>query len=235
MGKYPKIKFIIDFKEDKKNALRFLGDTNEWKKERFFPSELQYVLQNKLAQKEKQRIVNNFVKQYFLKNEFEIKIGVRAIANEWMSIGRYFFDLVDKLFYDHPWPKGNYVGYASIFNMFPRDIEKKTFSFPYRKEDVSWAIKVIAHEMLHFIFFDYLNKVYRYTQNTQIKNKNSNFIWQLSEALNNIIENSRSYRKVIPIKKLSKPYPGNEKIYKKLLAQWNKKNDIKKLLDSALG
>lgn len=82
--------------------------------------------------------------------------------------------------------------------------------------------------MLHFIFFNYLEKNFNLRENSKIKGRANNYIWKISEVFNNVIESWEPYRKIIEIK--THPYPGTEKIFNKMKDQWKRKQDINWLL-----
>ena len=114
--------------------------------------------------------------------------------------------------------------------MFPRNIQDKTFYFPYSK-DLHDPLGTIAHEMLHFIFFDYIKKKYGIKQDDEFKGKDPKFVWQVLETFNTVIENWKPYKKIFNAWKNCKPYPGCEKMFAKMIKQWNLKQDIDEFLD----
>lgn len=232
MKTYPRIKFLIKQEQDVKNARWFLLASSSWTRQRYFPFELQYILSKEFSQKERQKIVSTFSKNFYKSKKGDIQEGNKAVSHEWKNVEKNYFNLVDKLFSNHPWPKGNYRGYASIFNMYPRNIKQKTFSYPYRKEDARRAARVIAHEMLHFIFFDYINLNYKLNENSKIKHREPRFVWKVSEVFNTIIENSKQYSDIFPhVPGVSKPYPDCVKVYDEALKLWKKNQNTKQLLD----
>lgn len=88
--------------------------------------------------------------------------------------------------------------------------------------------------MLHFIFFDYIKKKYGINENDKFRNKNQKYVWQVSETFNTVIENWGPYMKIFNAKKKATPYPGCEKMFISMTKQWNKKQDVKNLLDKWL-
>jgi hypothetical protein len=225
MAKHPKIIFCLDIYAEQENALNFISKES-WYKKRFFPTGLYKSISREKDFEKQKNILNKFIAEYYRKNKNEINQGLKTIETNWKDIEKKYFDFISLIFHEHGWPKGKYVGYASIFKMFPRNIENKTFSFPYKKQKFRWSIKVIAHEMLHFIFFDYIHKIYGLSE---IKGRN--YVWKVSESFNCVMENWKPYREMLSLKKISKPYPGCEKIYSKMATDWVQHQDVKKLLD----
>jgi hypothetical protein len=81
----------------------------------------------------------------------------------------------------YPWPDGNYICYISIFNCNPRFIKEKEFQAFYKHN--ATTNYVCAHEMLHFIFYDYLDKNFKGKYKTLCES----VIWKLSEVFNDVV------------------------------------------------
>ncbi len=232
----PKVKLAISSKADVKNCLHFVKrnyiENPEFVKW-FLPKELYFVLNEKFSQKERDKILKEYTERIFKSKKQEIKNGVAKAKKDWQAVSKKYFDLVNKIFKNHPWPRGRYVGYASIYNMFPRNIKEKTFFFPFSHSTPKFSNVIISHELLHFIFFDYLKKRYRY-KGSKTHNKKSEHVWQISEVFNSVIENWTPYYKIFKIKELKqKPYTG-QKYFKQMQKQWLEKQDINYLLDQWL-
>jgi hypothetical protein len=225
----PDLKFKINIDQDIANAQdRFWrkGEFGSW----FFPKNFQYILSKNFSYKEGDKIIAEEAKYFYQKNKVEIAKGVIEVKKQWQKVENDFYEIVDKVFQGYSWPKGKYVGCASIYNMYPRYIRRKTFFFPYSGKRINTAM-VIGHEMLHFIFFDFIERKYKVRENTEFAGKNSKYVWRVSESFNNVIENWEPYKKIFKIKDESKPYPGCEKIFRAMKKQWVKKQDIETMLD----
>jgi len=116
--------------------------------------------------------------------------------------------------------------------MLPRYVKQKIFFFPYKHKISKYSNKVIAHELLHFIFFDYLEKNHGLEEWSKIKNKPDDYIWKISEVFNNVIEDWRPYNRLLKDK--PNPYTGTEKMFEKMKKQWREKQDIDWLLEGWL-
>jgi hypothetical protein len=81
----------------------------------------------------------------------------------------------------YPWPNGNYACYISIFNCNPRFIKEKEFQAYFRHP--STINYVCVHEMLHFIFYDYLEKCF----SDEYKSLGDKSVWKLSEIINDVV------------------------------------------------
>jgi len=228
----PNLKLIINVKKDTANAKDFVkyGDFLNW----FLPSNFQFIDSKKFSLAEKNKILTEYTKHIYKINKKEITAGVEQTKKQWSNVEKSFYKLVNKIFQGYPWPKGNYTGYASIYHMFPRHIEEKVFFFPYKSNKMDPRL-VIAHEMLHFIFFDYIKNKYKIGEHTKIKGKEPKYVWKISETFNVVMRNWQPYMKLFGITKKEKPYhQGYERMFKKMTVQWSKEQNIKKLLDKWL-
>ena len=109
----------------------------------------------------------------------------REQENEYIAITKDFFG-------GFQFPKGEYIAYASIINCNPRFLESKTFQFFYKKPlaDVTYTI---THELLHFIFFDFIKKKFK----KETKHLSEDQLWDLSEIFNVVVFKSPRYRHIV--------------------------------------
>jgi signal transduction histidine kinase len=119
----------------------------------------------------------------------------------------------------------------SIFKMYSREIDRKLFFFPYKYDVERFSNRVIGHEMLHFMFFDFLFDRYQLRENSKLEGRPENYIWQLSEAFNSLVENNPLYMESIGIGYSGKPYIGQEGMVTLMGEQFGKEKNIGKLLD----
>lgn len=225
---HPKIILSINIKADIENAKWFVK--NGEFVDMFLPQNFRYIQSKKFSLTERNKIITEYTKHIHKLNEKEIQKGVENIRKEWSKIEENFFKITEKIFNGHSFPKGKYTGYASIYGMYPRNIKDKTFFFPYTNE--KWnPLKTIAHESMHFIFFDYIKKNFGINEDDKIKGKNKKFVWQISETFNNVIENWKPYNDIFNTNEKSKPYFGCEKMFSTMTKQWKENQDIKRLLN----
>lgn len=230
--KRPKVILKADVNADIKNSALFVKYNFEYL-ELFLPNDLQYLIKNKISKNKIAKILKPYVLKTFDSKKFEIKENIRKAQSEWKSTENDYFNLVNKIFKNHPWPKGKYVGFASVFTMYPRSIQNKTFFFPgviYSKGTPP-TNTVIGHELLHFIFFDYIKKKYNLDTDSEIKSKEKRHLWKVSEVFNSVIESWNPYYKIFKFK--TPPYTGRD-LYKKMRRQWVQNPDIDNLLDKLL-
>jgi hypothetical protein len=236
MAVHPKLKLVVDASVDAKHAVNFVENSTKWGQKkfltRFLPWELVYVLDKRISEKKRGNLITGYARYFYKNHRREIEKGVRAARADWSKVEKSYFRLVDCVFKGHQWPEGWYVGFATVFHSYPRHIETKTFFFPYSHSVPKYANKVIAHEMLHFMFFDYIEKRYGLKERGRMRGKPSDYIWEVSEVFNNVIEEWKPYKKVFKIN--ARPYKGTERMFAKMNRQWKEKQDVDWLLDQWL-
>ncbi len=118
--------------------------------------------------------------------------------------------MIQEIFGERSWPTGLYEVYATTWGMFPRSLEDKTFQVPAIYENKLYVNVIIAHELLHFMFYSYFYEKY-----PEYKNKENNFLaWNISEIFNSVVQNSKTWLDVFGLKTMS--YPEHEKIENEL-------------------
>ena len=208
---YPKIKFKTDPKKDVLTFFDFLRDSKYDEGRNFEWAILKhYPYFKKFNNKIDKKIVEDFVSKYYLKNKDIIKKNLITHENNWRIVERGFFDLVNNLFIKTKWPKGKYIAYATMWSMYPRFLDDKTFQIPAISKKKKVINFIIAHEMLHFIFYEYFfNKYKKYKSH-----KYDFFVWHVSEIFNVIIMNRPEWQKIL--KNKDEGYPEHRKIIQKL-------------------
>lgn len=232
---YPRVRLIVDRKTDTQQGIGFVE--NEIRKhphfaQRYIPDVLGFTLAKNFPKKKRQAFIRGYANYCYAHYGAEIKKGTQRAAADWENVEKKYFLLIDRLFKKHSWPDGWYVGFATIWGSYPRSIKTKTFHFPYWHPDQKYANKVIAHEMLHFMFFDYIEARYGLTEQSRIKKNDLEYVWKVSEAFNNVIEEWKPYKDVFIYP--ARPHRGTEEIFKKMNVQWKQKQDVDWLLDKWL-
>ena len=221
----PKVKFKIDAKKDLLTFKAFIteagfddGRNLEWAIFKRHPQLRKIV-------KKKSGIDYLFIKKYieglYKKNIVAVTANFKIYEVNWKKKENQFFDLVKDLFYNRPWPKGKYIAYSTIWGMFPRFLEDKTFQIPIKYKSNKYINVIIAHELLHFMFYDYFCENYpRYKHP-----KNSICVWHISEIFNSLVQNSPIWLNVF--KKETMSYPEHEKIISQLKKRYKDSASLK--------
>ena len=155
--------------------------------------------------KDRQKIIHIFTKKYYASHKKEIRNKSIIIKKEWAKKEKNFLAITKNIFEGYDFPDGKYIAYSSIINCNPRFLDQKTFQFFYKKE-VGDAIHTIVHELLHFIFFDFVNKKLK----KEVSVLSEDQLWDLSEIFNVMILRSPDYKNIIN-KKFVRPYPNHKK------------------------
>ncbi|MDD2935201.1 MAG: hypothetical protein PHX25_01880 [Candidatus Pacebacteria bacterium] len=221
---YPKVKFKIGVRKDINTLLAFTKDANfdggenlNWAIFRKYPELKKYYDNNKII---KQKELEKFIKDKYRKEKYLIENNLKIYEKNWGKKEKKFFELSNELFEEKYWTKGKYTAFPTIWGMFPRFLEDKTFQVPYKYKNKKYVNVVIAHEMLHFAFYEYIYIKYpKYA-----KDKYNFLIWNISEIFNEVVQNSPKWLKVFDVKTMG--YPMHEKIVKKLEKKYHKQEKI---------
>lgn len=236
----PKIKFIVDKNKDFLTFKTFIKESKYGNSSLiecafffFFPELKKYI-----KKEEKNgyfcvtdiKAIKEFIDQKYEKNAQLIKKNIKVRKFAWEKKENIYYELVKELFDEKYWPKGKYIAYSTIWGVYPKFLKEKTFQIPVIKMNKEFAVSVIAHEMLHFVFYNYFLKNY---PKYNIKN-NSFFIWNVSEAFNEIVQNQPKWLKKFRLG--CDIYGGRKLIVKKLQKKHYKLNkiDTKNLIDDII-
>ena len=225
MKHYPKLKFVIDKKKELETFLNFYNWSKYQKSDRdlnwaiYKPHpKLRKIRKEKLPKQK--TVIREYIDSFYKRNFAQIKNGVLKTEKQWKNTEKRFFISVDGIFKNYPWPKGKYIAYTTIWGMFPRYLNDKTFLFPYSHNKKNYILIVIVHEMLHFMFYDYV-----YKKSPKFKDHKYDFIlWNISEIFNVIIQNSPQWFKMFGQKTIG--YPEHKKHISKLKQYWKSNQDI---------
>ena len=213
----PKVKFKIDPKKDLVTAKSFInesifddGRNLEWVFFKKYP-ELRGMVKD--AKDTDYKFLNRFIAKKYKENREVAVNNFKNYEMDWQKIEKKYFVLVGDLFPGVVWPKGKYIAYATIWGMFPRFLEDKTFQIPIKYRSRRYVSVIIAHEMLHFMFYEHIKRNY-----PQYKDPEHSFlVWHISEIFNSLIQDSPTWLKVF--KKKTMPYPEHEKVIMALRKQ----------------
>jgi len=219
----PTIQLKFDQKLDQKQAWDFysepeFGGCNFWK-------ERALAHHPKLSEiktaKNPKKFLNEYIAEFYRSHSEEIKKHSKKTSKYLNETQDGLFKIVDKIF-NHPWPKKKYIGLFSIFDFCPRFIDSGEFQiFLYDKRDMQ--IFTIFHEMLHFIFYDFVKKTFP----KKFKNANTDKgkFWDLAEIFNAIIQDTDDFIAMHgKIKSLG--YPSHKRLIVKGKKLWKENQDL---------
>lgn len=216
--RHPTVRFTIDSKKDLTTLCAFAADAKydkgrslRWGILRRHPY-LRRLLQNPthlpIAP------IKKYIRGIYARNGAGFERDALQVQKMWRQKEQNFFQLTEELFGSLKWPHGKYVAYFTIWTMFPRFLEDKTFQIPFRHKKEGYINVIIAHEMLHFIFYRYFYRRYPEYKKPQY----NYFAWNVSEIINVLIQNSSPWIKVFKRKTL--PYPEHASAIHKLRTQF---------------
>jgi len=133
-----------------------------------------------LETEDKEAFNNAFVENFYDKHEKELSNAVEIMNVDWLKIEHEYFKATDKLFKEVQFG-GVYTCYPSIFNRNPRFIDTKEFQAFYKHS--STTNYVCAHEILHFMFYDYIQGNFK----QECGRVGEEGIWKLSEIFNDVV------------------------------------------------
>ncbi|MFZ2154301.1 MAG: hypothetical protein WAV16_03670 [Candidatus Moraniibacteriota bacterium] len=183
---------------------------------------------NKLSTNDKKIYLQEYVNFYYNKNKSPMLQKIDLIKKAWKTKETVYVDTTKDFFDNFDFSKNDYTAYASIINCNPRFLESKTFQFFYRKSE-SDAIHTIAHEILHFIFFDFIKKKMK----KEIKDLSEDQLWDLSEIFNVVLLGSNRYKGVVD-KKLVIAYPDHQHYIPTFKKAYKNSNNAKEFIEQGI-
>ena len=215
------IRFLSDKDRDVSFLESLLRDRKRYKREIEWAlsgyKDLAQKLQKPAKVPSTSRLVQEYVDIFYARNGAQMHVQLKRIRFGWEKQRRKrFYQLVRKLFGDTAFPPGKYVAYGTMWHLYPRFLEDKTFFIPWKYTRRDFIYVVIAHEMLHFKFFDFFKKHY----STYKDPEHSLFVWHVSEIFNILVQNSSPWMSVFH--KRAKLYPEHVSVVRSL-RQWQKK------------
>jgi len=214
MPKTIKLKFKLNQSKDLSSFFGFLferqydnGRNFNWAVLKYHPFFKNILKENNSKISKKQ--VSEYIKDYYKQHDEEIKSNVENFSKSWKIIEDDFLELTAKLFPGQSWPNGKYIAYLTIWRMYPRFLDDKTFQIPYSSKKKTAINLIIAHELLHFIFYAYFLKKYpKYRSH-----KYDFFVWHVSEIFNSVILKRPEWKKLLKYNNLD--YPEHREIISK--------------------
>lgn len=155
--------------------------------------------------KQKEEVIHHYFNDYYRYNRVSMVRKIDLVNNSWRRRESEYVAITENIFGGFRFPQGKYIAYASIIDCNPRFLESKNFQFFYKKS-VDDSIYTIAHELLHFIFFDFVNKKLK----KDVKRLSEDQLWNLSEIFNVVILKLPEYHGIID-QRFVVPYPSHRR------------------------
>ncbi len=163
-----------------------------------------------------------YIDDFYIAKKDELEKVLEDTGNCFNEIKEpLFFEL--KKYFGKDYSKENYTCYLSIFNCNPRYLETKSFQV-YYKRSYDMRKEVIAHELTHFAFYDFCEK---------LGIRNDDKLWELSEIFNVIFLNLPSIQKAIGAEELLF-YPDLKGKLQEIKNIWLKQSDTESFIKTSL-
>ncbi len=185
---------------------------------------LKKIKEIKGERKQKQFISDHF-ESFYNEHYPYLNKWTKEANKTWERVAREFFNATRQIFKGHPFPPGEYIGYLSIVDCNPRFLKDKTFQvFHLHPLGVKY---VTAHELLHFMFYDYALK--KYPKVFMKMDTERGIFWDLAELFNSIILHTQIFVQIHQVKR-KVVYPEHRKCFPCLFKVWKKYHDIDKFI-----
>lgn len=147
-------------------------------------------LENTSDMQDQKLFLDTYINVYYREYENDILHAVQEVSRILVQKQGCFFDTVDTIFKKYPWPCDSFTGYVSIFDFCPRFLDDGSFQvFLYDKKQM--YLYAVFHEMLHFIFYDYVQKMFPDTIGGMDTEEGP--LWDLAEVFNVVMHNTDAF------------------------------------------
>lgn len=222
---YPKVQFKLDKNFDKEIGTYFLNSkigTYDFGKDRIISEHPEFSKWRKLEEKELKKKVGKYVDNYYMKHKEEIQKSIEKMQKIWDKIEVKYFKEVEKIFGKLSFYSPKIISAnVSIFKCGIVDENLKAFQIWYKTINDSKEVRRhIAHEVLHFYYYTYLQKM-----GYEKLSKN----WDLAEIFNRIILNLPSF--LILTERQDMGYSLHTRRVPKYRKMWEKSSGIGQYLE----
>lgn len=168
------------------------------------------------------KFLDEYILKYYRSHQEEIQNLSKKTESFLRREEDIFFSTVNRIFQKHPWPKEEFIGDFSIFDFCPRFLEDAEFQvFIY--DSKSLQLFTIFHEMLHFIFHDFVQN--KLPQTLGGMNTEEGQLWDLAEVFNAVIQDTDDFAKLHG-KIEDMGYPDHKELISKGRLIWKSNPDV---------
>jgi len=217
---YPKIKFSLNKSLDKRMAIEFLSHNHH--------GGINFAQGILGIHPGIKKSIFSYIDNFYKQHRPQLLKSAINFQKLWDLKSKEFFTATDITFNNHPWPNGEYIGYISIFTCGPRFLHDKTFQVFYKNNEET-AVFCTAHEILHFLFYDYIEKKRKNLKKKLSEEK----LWRISEIVNEVLLDPQYLGRTLDLKKKLPGYPEFVPIAEKIKKFFKKTDNIDKLIKLA--
>ena len=225
----PVIKLKFDKKLDQDLAWEFysnpeFGGCDFWK-ERALPYHADLSKMESI--KNPKSFLNKYIIEYYKSHSLELKKLSKKTQERLDQSQEDFFKTVDKIFNHYPWPVKELTGVFSIFDFCPRFLDWGGFQI-FIYDNRNMQLFTIFHEMLHFIFYDFVQK--KFSDKFKNLSTEEGLFWDLAEVFNAVIQDTDDFIKLHgKIDNLG--YPDHKKLIVRGKKIWKENPNIEEWVD----
>lgn len=180
-----------------------------------------WVLKAHPTLKRDKKLISKYVEKFHKAHGKEIASEKEEIERSWRKHEDYFFNVVEELF-SHKWPEGKYIAYVSISPINPRNINNKTFTIFNKSRGPN---RIIVHELLHFMFYDYVDKYFKGKLTDKKK-------WHLSEIFNVVLMNDKKLKHLYLFP--GEGYPNHRKYIPRFSKLYKESSSMKSFISKSI-
>lgn len=144
-----------------------------------------------LTKKDTEKI-SNYVDHFYQKNEEKLENVCKKFQRQWEDVEENFINKTTRLFGGFHFPKGDYIGFISIFNCNPRFLQDKTFQVFFKEGS---CVRLVSHELMHFIFYSFTES--KLSDLVKGLDTNRGPWWDVAEVFNNVVLSSDELKKIL--------------------------------------
>ena len=208
INKIPKVKFKkLDLEDNIDNVL--------WTYEEFHDLTLEAFPDLRKLDVVNKKTVRKIFTNYFEWNEESIKEAINNFSNKWNKYNDKYMKAISK-YLNIDWNIDTIECKVGLVCVFPRNLKDKSFIISNSISDET-LIRVCAHEILHFIWFEKWKSMFKDYNEEEFESPH--LVWKYSEMVTDAILNSKEINDIIKVKEKSYDYfydIGNGKIMKEL-------------------
>ena len=165
--------------------------------------------------------ISSYLDVYYTEHKDELIDALSKSQKVWEKVESDFIKQIKNIFNKPAVPDGKYIAYLSTLNCNPRFLDNKTFQVFWRHRDGTNL--VVAHEVLHFFFYDYAQK--KYPNIFADLDMNRGVFWVLAEVFNDVILSTKEMC-AIHNKKEFASYPAHKDYTEHLKKVWANDSNI---------
>lgn len=172
------------------------------------------------TKKPTKQVVSKYADAFYMEHIKALEHTRAAFEKTWQPAEKKYFTAVEKVFGKAHTPKKGYRTFLSVVDCNPRFLETKSFQIYWKHKD---GVRfVVAHEILHFFFFEYVKKYLP-------KLYTHPLLWDVSEVFNSVVLIDPMFVKAHGVKRIV-AYPAHRRYLLAARHAWRKRASTKEFI-----